>query len=269
MKPGIYSDISNAAYHAGEGISKSNLDMLDKAPALLQWSRTAPEDDGKKDALNLGTAMHTMLLEPEKFTDQFVIEPAINRRTNAGKQQAEEFLAAAKASGRMIITADEARKINLMRESVMAHPEARQLMEAEGQAEASAYWIDPETNVKCRCRPDKLITKAGFIVDVKTTADMSKVARSVFDYRYHVQDAFYSDGYAHASGEPTNGFLFLFISSTINCGKYPVRIFQLDDEAKMIGRYAYQANLRTYAECMESGVWPGVESLSLPSWATK
>ncbi len=269
MKPGIYSDISNAAYHAGEGVSKSNLDMLNKAPALLQWSRSAPEDSSKKTALNIGTAMHTMLLEPEKFTDQFVIEPVINRRTSAGKQQAEEFEAACKASGKMVITGEESRKLNLMRESVMAHPEARQLMEAEGEAEASAYWIDPETGVKCRCRPDKLITKAGFIVDVKTTGDMGKVARSVFDYRYHVQDAFYSDGYAHASGEATNGFLFLFISTAIECGRYPVRIFQLDQEAKMIGRYAYQANLRTYAECMESGVWPGVEELSLPAWATK
>lgn len=64
MKPGIYFDISNEDYHAGDGVSKSQLDMVAKNPALLKWVQAAPEDEEKKSALDMGTALHCLLLEP-------------------------------------------------------------------------------------------------------------------------------------------------------------------------------------------------------------
>lgn len=47
MNPGIYYDISNEDYHAGDGVSKSQLDMVAKNPALLKWVKAAPEDEEK------------------------------------------------------------------------------------------------------------------------------------------------------------------------------------------------------------------------------
>ncbi len=67
MKPGIYFDISNEDYHAGDGVSKSQLDMVAKNPALLKWVQAAPEDEEKKSALDMGTALHCLLLEPRRI----------------------------------------------------------------------------------------------------------------------------------------------------------------------------------------------------------
>lgn len=265
IKPGYYRDLSNEAYHKGPGISKSQLDLIHKSPALFQWSKAAPEDDEKKSALNVGDAVHAILLEPHRFADEYVIAPECDRRTKAGKHQYEEFEAS--ITSQTVLTADEGRKVQLIRESVMAHPHARWLVEAEGDAEASIYWNERSTGLLARCRPDKTIPSLGWIADVKTTADMDKFARSVYDYRYHVQDPFYCDGYAAHFGEQPAAFVFLVVSTSIECGKYPVRIFTLDLEAKSIGRETYLEDMAVYADCIRTGEWSGLETLSLPYWA--
>lgn len=86
MTPGIYFDISNEDYHAGNGVSKSQLDMVALSPALLQWQKSAPVDTEKLKALDMGTALHCLLLEPEEFDKRFIVAPTFNRRTNQGKR---------------------------------------------------------------------------------------------------------------------------------------------------------------------------------------
>lgn len=266
MTPGYYREISNADYHGGPGVSKSQLDLIHKSPALFQWGKAAPEDDENKSSLVVGDATHAYLLEPERYTAEFAVGPADSpRNTNAGKARWAEFEAG--LNGQKILMPEEGRKIALMRESVMAHPHARWLLEAAGDVEASIYWNDPDQEVICRCRPDKAIPDLGWLLDVKTTADMRKFERSFYEYRYHVQDAYYSDGYAAHFGEQLQGFVFLVISTSIECGKYPVRLFVLDAEGKAIGRTEYQNDLATYADCMRTGEWSGLETISLPYWA--
>lgn len=265
ITPGYYRELSNEAYHKGPGVSKSQLDLIHKSPALFQWSKAAPEDDEKKASLNLGDAVHAILLEPHRFALEYAVAPECDRRTKAGKEQWEEF--EAQAGSKVILSAEEGRKIQLIRESAMAHPHARWLLEAHGDAEASIYWRERTTGQLARCRPDKAIPSLGWIVDVKTTADIEKFARSVYEYRYHVQDSFYSDGYEAEFGEQPAGFVFLAVSTSIDCGRYPVRLFILDSEAKAAGRTSYLSDMATYAECMRTGEWSGLETLSLPYWA--
>ncbi|EGO3302411.1 PD-(D/E)XK nuclease-like domain-containing protein [Salmonella enterica] len=133
-------------------------------------------------------------------------------------------------------------------------------------AESSVYWEDPETGILCRCRPDKIIPEFHWIMDVKTTADIQRFRTAYYDYRYHVQDAFYSDGYRAQFGEiPT--FVFLVASTTAECGRYPVEIFMMGEDAKLAGQREYRRNLQTLAECLNNDEWPAIKTLSLPRWA--
>lgn len=266
MKPGIYYDISNEDYHRGDGISKSQLDLIDQSPADFIWQRNAPVDEEKIKALDFGTAVHCLLLEPDEFNNRYKIGPEVNRRTNAGKQEEKEFFEMCEKEGITPITHDDNRKLLLMRDSAMAHPIAKWCLEATGVAESSIYWKDEDTDILCRCRPDKLIQEHRWIVDVKSTADMQRFEKSFYDYRYHVQDSFYSDGYKALTGEiPV--FCFLAVSTTIDCGRYPVRVFVMDEFAKNAGRGSYKENLKTYAECLKTNEWAGIRTLSLPYWA--
>ena len=266
IEPGIYYGISNENYHAGPGISKSQLDDIADTPALYLWRKNAPVDTTKTKTLDLGTAFHCRVLEPEEFSNRFIVAPEFNRRTNAGKEEENAFLMECASTGKTVITAEEGRKIELMYQSVMALPLGQWLVESAGHAESSIYWEDPETGILCRCRPDKIIPEFHWIMDVKTTADIQRFKTAYYDYRYHVQDAFYSDGYEAQFGvQPT--FVFLVASTTIECGRYPVEIFMMGEEAKLAGQQEYHRNLRTLSDCLNTDEWPAIKTLSLPRWA--
>ncbi|ECV1774459.1 exodeoxyribonuclease VIII [Salmonella enterica subsp. enterica serovar Bareilly] len=266
IQPGIYYDIPNEAYHAGPGVSKSQLDDIADTPAIYLWRKNAPVDTEKTKSLDTGTAFHCRVLEPEEFSKRFIIAPEFNRRTSAGKEEEKTFLEECARTGRTVLTAEEGRKIELMYQSVMALPLGQWLVESAGYAESSVYWEDPETGILCRCRPDKIIPEFHWIMDVKTTADIQRFRTAYYDYRYHVQDAFYSDGYRAQFGEiPT--FVFLVASTTTECGRYPVEIFMMGEEAKLAGQREYRRNLQTLAECLNNDEWPAIKTLSLPRWA--
>ncbi|WP_411633622.1 exodeoxyribonuclease VIII [Escherichia coli] len=266
IEPGIYYGISNENYHAGPGVSKSQLDDIADTPALYLWRKNAPVDTTKTKTLDLGTAFHCRVLEPEEFSNRFIVAPEFNRRTNAGKEEEKAFLMKCASTGKTVITAEESRKIELMYQSVMALPLGQWLVESAGHAESSIYWEDPETGILCRCRPDKIIPEFHWIMDVKTTADIQRFKTAYYDYRYHVQDAFYSDGYEAQFGvQPT--FVFLVASTTIECGRYPAEIFMMGEEAKLAGQLEYHRNLRTLADCLNTDEWPAIKTLSLPRWA--
>lgn len=100
-------------YLHGEGVSKSQLDLIDKSPALFQWNLNAPEDPEKKSALNLGDATHALLLLPERFITEYAIGPANTpRNTKAGKAAWEAF--EAKLYGQTVLSADEGRRLHLI-----------------------------------------------------------------------------------------------------------------------------------------------------------
>ncbi|EEO7843641.1 exonuclease VIII [Salmonella enterica] len=266
IQPGIYYDIPNEAYHAGPGVSKSQLDDIADTPAIYLWRKNAPVDTEKTKTLDTGTAFHCRILEPEEFSKRFIIAPEFNRRTSAGKEEEKTFLEECARTGRTVHTAEEGRKIELMYQSVMALPLGQWLVESAGYAESSVYWEDPETGILCRCRPDKIIPEFHWIMDVKTTADIQRFRTAYYDYRYHVQDAFYSDGYRAQFGEiPT--FVFLVASTTAECGRYPVEIFMMGEDAKLAGQREYRRNLQTLAECLNNDEWPAIKTLSLPRWA--
>lgn len=268
VDPGIYFDLPNDAYHSGAGVSKSQLDDIAINPAIYQWRKQAPQDDEKLQALDMGTALHCLLLEPQEFDKRFIKAPPFNRRTTAGKEAEAAFLDDCRHTGKTVLEHADHRKLMLMRDSAFAHPAARWLLEADGHQEASIYWDDEETGELCRIRPDKFLAGQPVIVDVKKVADMARFARHVEEFRYHVQSEMYRDGfYQHFNEYPQ--FVFIAVSESIDCGRYPVRVFQLDDEAADVGHQLYRRDLNTFHQCKISNSWGGVEVLSRPAWVKK
>lgn len=268
MKPGIYHTISNEDYHAGPGVSKSQLDDIAIDPSCYLWRTHAPEDEEKKAALTMGSALHCLLLEPAEFDRRFILAPEFNRRTNQGKADEQAFLLQIARQGMSVLDAEQGRKLQLMRESTLAHHAARFLLESEGYCESSIYWNDEETGELCRIRPDKFLKRRPVIIDVKKVADMSRFARHIEEFRYHVQDAFYREGFRCQFGEYPQ-FVFIAISESIDCGRYPVRVFRLHPDDVEAGHTLFRQNLMTYHQCRINDSWGGIEEISRPEWARK
>jgi exodeoxyribonuclease VIII len=266
IAPGIYYDLSNRDYHRDPSISKSGLDWIDKNPSQLIWSKNAPRDVEKEKPLDFGTAVHTLLLEPEKFSEQFVIAPELNLRTNADKAIWAQFKE--ENADRTIMTFEENRKLQIMRESVFAHPVARMILEADGYNESSIFWQDEETGEMCRVRPDRKISFNDLpkLIDVKKVAGLDRFEKHVEEFRYDVQYAMYTDGYFQHFGIRPD-LWFLCVSDTISAGKYEVEVVQLPDEWKEIGYEKYRENLETYSHCRRNDDWLHVRTLERPRWA--
>lgn len=251
--------MTNTDYHNHPAYSKSQLDLVRQSPALLQWSKRAPRDES--EAAEIGTAVHCLMLEPEAFADRYVVEPKFNLRTNQGKDDAAFF--AEQNKGRIILPADDMDMIQAMYDSAMAHPEVAALMGLPGVSEHSIFWTDPHTGVPCRARPDRWAQRAGVMIDVKTIDKADQFHWSVRDYRYDVQDAFYSDG-AMYCGQPVDAFLFVVIGKHRSMGRHPVRVIQLDEPSRARGRAEYIEDLQVIADCIRTGIWHGVETMTAP-----
>ncbi|MCA1176669.1 MULTISPECIES: PD-(D/E)XK nuclease-like domain-containing protein [unclassified Pantoea] len=268
MTPGIYHGLSNEAYHSGPGVSKSQLDDIAIDPSFYRWRQKAPIDDDKKSALNMGSALHCLLLEPDEFDKRFIIAPEFNRRTNQGKADEQAFLKEVSNMGMTVLDAEQGRKLTLMRESVLAHHGALFFLESEGHCESSIYWNDPETEELCRIRPDKFLTNTPTLIDIKKVCDMSRFSRHIEEFRYHVQDAFYREGFLKHFGEYPE-FVFIAVSESIDCGRYPVHTYVLDQHDIAVGQALFRKNLNTYHQCRLTNEWGGIEIISRPDWARK
>jgi exodeoxyribonuclease VIII len=224
------------------------------------WSRKCPQDQDKIKTFDFGDAMHAICLEPDRLKSEFVKMPPFNLRTNQGKADKAAFVEEHKAH--KILTTEEFRQLHLMFESVMAHHQARALIEADGIAEGSYFWTDEQTGLECKCRPDKHIDSKSLLVDVKTTPSLIKFNYSVDDYRYYVQDAWYCDGVNRFRGDGWGVRMeFLVIQKTIECGRYPVMVVRLPEEAIEYGRAVYREDLNRYAEFLASEQEPETQEL--------
>lgn len=170
-------------------------------------------------------------------------------------------------SQRTVLSADAWERLHGMRDAVMEHPVAGPLFRRKGKAEQSVYWLDKETGLLCRCRPDWWADT--IIADLKSTEDASAdgFSKTVAKWRYHVQDAFYMDGVEQATGIKQRAFVFVAVEKK---APFAVAVYQLDGESVALGREEYQRNLRTYAQCLNTGKWPGysdkVTPIGLPAY---
>lgn len=260
---------SNAEYHSGDGLSKSDLDLIHICPEKYRHKKDNPDEE-KTPALIFGSMVHKLILEPAEFNSEYAVIPVCDRRTKEGKELYSEFLAV--KGEREAVSCEDYEKALDMAKAVQANPKAFALLSG-GEAEKSYYWTDERTGILCKCRPDKV--NKGYIIDLKTTEDASPEAfsRALNTYRYHVQAAWYLRGYEAATGVKPEGFVFIAVEKK---PPYSTAVYICNDIAVDIGTREADSDLDVFVSCQSSGNWYGyggekneVMSIDLPQWKLK
>jgi hypothetical protein len=269
--PGIYSGLSNEAYHAGPGVSKSQLDVLARSPYhyYCQYVSAFPIERAAPTAsMRFGTLVHTAILEPDVFA-KHVVMPDVDGRTKEGKAAKLAAIEEAMARGVEAVDAESYDKASTIARSFARHDHLARYL-ADGHPELSVYWKDEDTGLLCRCRPDWLSLSQECVVDLKTTEDAGYLSfqRSIHKWRYYVQAAFYLDGLA-ANGLDGYGFVFAAIERNAPhaCAGYVCTESMID-----AGRQEYRRLLALLKDCHDENEWPGyqrnIEGIGLPPYAS-
>jgi exodeoxyribonuclease VIII len=251
-----YADsLLNEDYQKIKGISSS---MLKEAKTPTHLLRYLTKEWVKKDAFEIGTAFHTMFLEPQRFEyvlfDDSVICEQIGgtnpRATSKYKTWKSEFIE--HHSGSSILDKDAFKVMYSASKRVESFPVIKSLVEY-GKIERS-YFIELNDGLKLKVRPDcltqlnkRLVDLLGFgkendflNLSVKTSKDASQEGfrREFYKYGYHMSESFYKDILEAGTGENVHTIILAVEPET---GLF--MLHHITDDTMLAGRISYLKNL--------------------------
>lgn len=186
-------DIGFDEYQKLPNLNFSTAKHIKKCPRVMRTIQTC--DSTPTPAMELGTAVHTAILEPRRFKKEYKQAPEGVRRGSKAWQEIREKYP--KAS---ILRHTEYLEVTRMRDSLATNTEAMGLLDG-GYTEASMTWTDSYTGLDLKCRIDKCIMTEddAIIIDIKTTTDASPRAMGnrmvTSPYHYLLQMAWYQRGF--------------------------------------------------------------------------
>lgn len=267
---GLIQNMPSEVYHSILAMSAGGLKRMRQSPAHFYGLQLDPNrpPSAPTPAMQNGTLVHTALFEPDQVSARYAVRPpGLGARTKDGNA----WIADAEANGLIVITPEQEAAALSQARAIRALPEVEALL-SEGMPEASAFWIDEQTGELCKCRPD-WVSPAGdgvILVDGKTCQDASPegFGRAIWTFGYHLQAAWYSDGYQRATGQRVHGFVFAAVESS---WPHAAAGYMLGDDVLDKSRAECRRLLDLYAECRRTNTWPGypaqIQAINLPKWA--
>ncbi len=268
MTSGLILAMPEADYHAHPALSSTGARRLlhPGCPALFDHERRHPMTPTK--AMMEGRATHREVLGIGSTIE-------LGDYPDFRTKEAQEWRDAVEATGSVPMLRDGKawRNVRGMRDALRAHPIFPRLFDPErGDAEASAFWADPETGIECRARFDFLPHRQEgnrlVIPDYKRAekVDPDGFARSAATYGYPMQADWYLTA-AKALGLDADP-AFVFVTQMPE-PPYLVAVHQVPPDDMVLAAGRNRVARRTFAQCTESGEWPGwpgVNQLDMPTY---
>ena len=289
FNPLISCDLSNKDYHSGAGISKSDLDLINKSMLHFFAAKYGDAQKESTTTFDMGSALHSYVLEPERFPLHFFClrdvdpvakdmrSPVVKEKVGNYRREKEAYLKSIGDTDPVVMLKNADMDAVLgMGKSVHSTVFYRKYMRGQ-KVEVSFFseWHD----MLCKCRTDCWNEEGRLVADLKTVIDASPEGfkRAAAEHRYYVQAAFYRE-VMRACGKDIDHFVFVAVEKK---PPYATAIYEYDAQAMDQGLKEAMANIDTYMDFMEKrgnaddmldedcGFGGLVRSLSLPPWKLK
>ncbi|OHD19678.1 MAG: hypothetical protein A2086_01720 [Spirochaetes bacterium GWD1_27_9] len=229
--------LTDEKYHSSEGLSNSFLIRFDQSPAHSFTKFT--ETEGMKT----GTLFHKFILEPQVFEKDYVIAPdtvSKDKRTASYKEYA-------KTQDKEILFQDDIANLKKVKKNIYDYLFEGIKLENyinESHKELSLFWIlfIKKQEVQCKAKLDLIYIKndMAIIFDLKKVQNCLEFSKSVINYKYYRQAAFYKTALEILHPELKSvRFIFITVEEQTPFG---VLTYELDDEFLFTGeKESYQS----------------------------
>lgn len=240
------------SYDAIDAVNFSKLKLFGKSPKHYIGAENV--DTANRVYLR---AIHEAVLEPAKYAANYAV---CDVRRNARDKAYQEWLA--EHPGAIALTQAEHGQIEGVRAAILAHVDARDLIE-RSQHEVTLAW--DEDGTPCKGRAD--IIGPGALADLKTygTTDEHETMRLIQKGYAHVQLAHYRAG-ARANGHRVDN---VYVITAEDKPPFDVAVFDVTGWME-IGESVRQGWLASLRACQRLGEWPGrhprIEVLDPPDY---
>lgn len=263
-------------YHSHPALSESGLKTLLDCPARYYYKYLSGNYEYKeKPSFKIGKACHKYILEGQKeFEKEYWHNPFSDlTKTEIVRILQDKFKYDCTISKYplcdlmdMLLTSEgiEQKAIHLNKNelnqvigtarAIKNDKKAYNAFHQKGESEVSLFWIDEETGLMLKCRPDFLPSNHLLVPDYKTCQSVNPEVfyGDFIKYGYHIEAAMYMDGIFAVFGDEVETFFFVAQEKE---PPYITQVYVPDSGIINYGHKAVRLGIEKFIECQQKGFW--------------
>lgn len=268
---GVYEDVSFDTYATWRAVNSGVIKWGKISPKHFHAAMNGELKSEDTRSMKLGRAIHCMLLEPDTFSDRFVVAGSCSATLKSGDRKGE--LCGRQSTymdptgdwycgthepkdkaphGMEVITETEMRQAEGVRESLKSSP-VMGMLRRPGWSECSIVWEYGGLPIKGRLDRACLEGSRPTIMDLKKCqpgkATQEEMERAILNHGYHIQAAGYVRGIEALTGK-TPEFWWIFVEDK---PPYDVNVQLASAQVIGIGWQAFKGAIDSYNYAVKNG----------------
>jgi len=254
-----YQTMEDEEYFKYDALSNSDFRLLKESPLHLKHKDLFKLTGA---SLSLGSALHTLVLEPKEFNKRYAVAKFegdnLNKNSKAYKDARKLF--ELEAIGLEVLSIEDYEKVVLM---------ARNIKAISGSfvnvGVTEKVFISEMDGIAVKCKVDLFIESMGIVCDVKTTGDIDKFQKSMVEYGYITQASYYRD-IVKSCGYKADRFIFIVVETK---APYMVKIMEVGALTLQEGRTLYGEYLTIWKDFKERNILNYPKKIEAPDFWLK